>query len=50
MLVELHIGLDIVDAVTNHKSDYGAGSRYVHVSKAAVSDAIERYVAWIAAR
>lgn len=50
MLVELHIGLDIVDAVTNHKSDYGAGSRYVHVSKEAVGDAIERYVAWIAAK
>lgn len=50
MLVELGIPLDVVGAVTNHKYDYGAGSRYVHVSSEAVSDAIERYVAWIHSR
>lgn len=50
MLVELQIPLDVVGAVTNHRYDYGAGSRYVHVSSEAVSDAIERYAAWIQSR
>lgn len=47
LLVELEYGLDVVDAITNHKSNYGAGARYVHVSMRAVTEALEAYAKWI---
>ncbi|QED28252.1 integrase family protein [Microvenator marinus] len=43
----LNINLEAVDSITNHKSNYGAGARYVHTDPERVLEALEKYQAWV---
>lgn len=42
----LNLPLEVVDAITNHVSNYGAGARYVHANTVAIRDALEQFEQW----